>query len=306
MQSLKRRARGAVGRMKIVYLGPFATFNHFTAAKTFPNEVLEPKMTIPECLDAVLADEADAALVPLENALEGSVTITVDYLVHEVKLPIVGEVNTPIQQHFMVHPNHKDRWKEVRTVYSHSHAIAQCHKFLHKELKGIPCENVTSTAAAAEYVKNNPDQLIGAIASELAGAEYGLEIARQNIHDYSHNTTRFIVVSKKDIPFPDTDAAENQRKTTLMIELPDNHPGVLHQVLSAFSWRKLDLSKIESRPMKTGLGNYFFIVDIEMAMDGILIPGAIQELQALGCSVSVLGSYRSFSIRGLVSANQGK
>ncbi len=285
--------------MKIVYLGPKATFNHYTVMKTFPDAVHEPKMTIPECMDAVMEGKADAALVPLENALEGSVTITLDYLVHEAQLPIHGEVNTPIQQHFLVHPDHLEGWRGVSCVYSHSHAIAQCHKFLHKELKGVPSENMTSTAAAAAYVKDHPEYKIAAIASEAAAEEYGLAVARENVHDYPYNTTRFIVVSKKEIVMDSCEAKENGRKTTLMIELPDNHPGLLHQVLSAFAWRKLDLSKIESRPMKTGLGNYFFIVDIEMAMDEVMIPGAAKELEALGCRVSILGSYPSYSIKGL-------
>lgn len=289
--------------MKIVYLGPNATFNHFTVVKAFPDDEIQPMMTIPECLDAVMEGTADAAVVPLENALEGSVTITLDYLVHEVKLPIYGEINTPIEQHFMVHPNHKDDWINVSRVYSHSHAIAQCHKFLHKELRGVVCENVTSTAGAAEYVMNNPDKKIAAIASELAAKEYGLTIVKPKIHDYDHNTTRFIVVSKKEVSFKKSEAKENGMKTTLMIELPDNHPGALHQVLSAFSWRKLNLSKIESRPMKTGLGSYFFLVDIEMELDEVLIPGTIQELEALECKVSILGSYRSLTIEGLQTIN---
>ncbi|MGM9927835.1 MAG: prephenate dehydratase [Bacillus sp. (in: firmicutes)] len=285
--------------MKVVYLGPTGTFNHYTVVKTFPNEELQPMVTIPECLDAVMNDEADIAVVPLENALEGSVAITVDYLVHEVKLPVRGEINTPIEQHFMVHPENSGSWKSVTTVYSHSHAIAQCHKFLHGELKGVPSETVTSTAAAAEYVSMHPELKIAAIASELAAQKYGLTIVKPNAHDYDHNKTRFIVVSKNEVEFHPVDADKNGLKTTLMIELPDNHPGVLHQVLSAFAWRKLDLSKIESRPMKTGLGNYFFLVDIEMGLDEVLIPGAIQELEALKCKVSILGSYPSYSIKGL-------
>ena len=89
-------------------------------------------------------------------------------------------------------------------------------------------------------------------------------------------------------------------KTTLMVTLPADYTGALHQVLSAFAWRKLNLSKIESRPMKTGLGNYFFIIDVEMAMDEVLIPGAIAELEALGCTVSILGSYPSFAVENSV------
>ncbi|MGM9923771.1 MAG: prephenate dehydratase [Bacillus sp. (in: firmicutes)] len=285
--------------MKVVCLGPRATFTHYATLKAFPHETIEPLMTIPQCLDAVMEDEADVAIVPIENALEGSVNITLDYLIHEVNLPIQGEINTPIQQHFMVHPSNIDNWRNITRVYSHSHAIAQCHKFLHKELKGVPYESVASTAGAAEYVKNNPNEQVAALASELAAKEYGLEIVQYNVHDYKHNTTRFIVVSKQPLNLTVQDSMENGKKTTLMIELPDNHPGALHKVLSAFSWRNLDLSKIESRPMKTGLGKYFFIVDIEMAMDEVLIPGTIRELEALGCKVSILGSYRSFLVSGL-------
>ena len=86
-------------------------------------------------------------------------------------------------------------------------------------------------------------------------------------------------------------------KTSLMITLPSDHPGVLHTVLSAFAWRRLNLSKIESRPMKTGLGNYFFIIDVEMKMDEVLIPGAIAELEAVGCGVNLLGSYPSYHVK---------
>ncbi|WP_050616801.1 prephenate dehydratase [Bacillus testis] len=285
--------------MKIVYLGPKATFSHYTVTKAFPNGDIEPRMTIPECLDAVLDGTADVAVVPLENALEGSVTITIDYLVHEAKLPIQGEINTPIQQHLMVHPQWENDWKEIQMVYSHSHAIAQCHKFLHKELKGVPSENSSSTAGAAQYVLHNKDVKIAAIASEMAAREYGLSIVRPNIQDYSHNMTRFIAVSREAVDLSEAQAKREGMKTTLMIELPDDYAGALHQVLSAFSWRKLNLSKIESRPMKTGLGNYFFLVDIDMAMDDVLLPGTIQELEALGCKVTVLGSYRSLVIEGM-------
>ena len=92
------------------------------------------------------------------------------------------------------------------------------------------------------------------------------------------------------------EAANATYKTTIMVTLPADHAGALHQVLSAFAWRKLNLSKIESRPMKTGIGNYFFIIDIEMKLDEVLIPGAMAELEALGCGVKVLGSYPSLMV----------
>ncbi|MFC0043072.1 prephenate dehydratase [Metabacillus iocasae] len=281
---------------KVGYLGPRATFTHIAVQTMFQRDEHLPYRTIPACVDAVVNGEVEYGIVPLENALEGSVNLTLDYLIHEKRLPIVGEIVLPIRQHLMVHPNHAKEWQELTTVYSHSHAIAQCHKFLHTTLSDVLLEATTSTASAAQFVKEHPEQVIGAIANELAAKEYGLHIAQPNIHDYNHNTTRFVVLHRsvqQDTPFDVHDGY----KTTLMITLPSDQAGALHQVLSAFGWRKLNLSKIESRPMKTGLGNYFFIVDIEQKMDDVLIPSAIAELEALGCTVNLLGSYPYFLIK---------
>ncbi|MGM9956715.1 MAG: prephenate dehydratase [Peribacillus sp.] len=286
---------------KIAFLGPKATFTDLAVSRLFPNDSKIPMSTIPDSLDAVRDGEVSHALVPIENALEGSVNITMDYLVHEVRLPIKGEITIPIEQHYMVHPDHANPDFKPDRVYSHSHAIAQCRKFLHKDLSGIPFEYVTSTAAAAKMVMENPDAKIAAIANKMAAQEYGLTILERNIHDYEHNHTKFIVVSNGEVDFSGHLTTEGDSKTTLMIQLPADHSGQLHQVLSAFSWRKLNLSKIESRPMKTGLGHYFFIIDVEMALDEVLIPGTISELEALGCTVSILGSYPCFTVQnGLV------
>lgn len=284
--------------MKIAFLGPKATFTDIAVRELFPNDEGIPYTTIPDCLDAVIKKEVDACVVPLENALEGSVNITLDYLIHEMKLPIMAEVTAPIKQHLLVHPIHQNDWQNLEAIYSHSHAIAQCHKFLHHHYKGIPRVEVTSTAAAAKYVREHPEEHAAAIANELAATEYDLAIAKADIHDFDFNHTRFIVLSNQPLSFEEQALPIAGNKTTLMITLPvDDRSGALHQVLSAFSWRKLNLSKIESRPTKTGLGNYFFIIDVEMSMDDILIPGAIAELEALGCSVEVLGSYPYFQIK---------
>jgi prephenate dehydratase len=281
--------------VKVGYLGPKATFTELAVNQFFDGLYLEPYRTIPDCMDAVMNHEVDFAVVPVENALEGSVNITLDYLTLEVQVPITAEITTPIRQHFMVHPDNKDNWKAVTNIYSHPHAIAQCHKFLHSHFKGIPHENTNSTAAAALLVKNHPEQKTAAIANELAAKEYGLAIVEKDIHDYDFNHTRFIVLSdQKDFRFKEN--GFRGYKTTVMVTLPADHAGALHQVLSAFAWRKINLSKIESRPMKTGIGNYFFIIDIDMKLDEVLIPGAISELEALGCGVKVLGSYPSFII----------
>ncbi|MCY8522181.1 prephenate dehydratase [Bacillus atrophaeus] len=283
--------------MKVGYLGPEATFTHLAVSSCFQNDVTHVAYhTIPECMDAAVAGEIDFAFVPLENALEGSVNLTIDYLIHEQPLPIVGEMTLPIHQHLLVHPSRENKWESLGQIYSHSHAIAQCHKFLHKHFKTVPYEYAKSTGAAAKYVSENPQLNIGVIANEMAAATYGLKIVKHDIQDYRDNHTRFVILSP-DAGYEVNPHLVSRPKTTLMVTLPqDDQSGALHRVLSAFSWRNLNLSKIESRPTKTGLGHYFFIIDIEMALDAVLIPGAIQELETLGCSVKLLGNYQSYKL----------
>ncbi|WP_066365524.1 prephenate dehydratase [Neobacillus fumarioli] len=281
--------------MKVGYLGPKATFSELPVKMVFSEFAAVPYRTIAECIDAAADQEVDLVVVPLENALEGTVNITLDYLTHVVQLPIVGEITIPVKQHLMVHPANAEKWQEVSKIYSHSHAIAQCYQFLHKHFKGVPLESVSSTAQAALMVMNTPEINAAAIANEYAAKEYGLALVARNIHDFDYNHTRFVILSDKEIDF-ETISGSSHYKTTLMVTLPSDQAGALHQVLSAFAWRKLNLSKIESRPMKTGIGNYFFIIDVQMKLDEVLIPGAIAEMEALGCSVRILGSYPALMV----------
>jgi prephenate dehydratase len=279
--------------VKIAYLGPEASFTNLAVKEVFSSHETLPYVTIPDCIEAVIKGEVEATVVPLENALEGSVHITVDYLFHESELNIVAEMTSPIQQHLMVHDNTAEKGKELDKILSHSHALAQCHKFLHSHFQGVPLEQTTSTAAAAKLVSENPDIPLAAIGNQLASEMYGLTILHDNIHDFPLNHTRFIVLHKSSasIQLQQEKAAD---KTTLMVTLPADRSGALHQVLSAFAWRQLSLSKIESRPLKTGLGNYFFIIDVAHSMDDVLLPGAINEMEALGCKVKVVGTYSSY------------
>ncbi|WP_010678273.1 prephenate dehydratase [Bacillus timonensis] len=279
----------------IGFLGPNATFTAQAVSALFPGKENKPYRTIPACIDAVEKGEVDVAVVPIENTIEGTVNLTIDYLIHVKQLKIVGEVIIPIKQHLMVHPDNTNTWEEVQGIYSHPHAIAQCYKFLYNNFPNIQPIEVSSTGAAAKLVSENPEQKIAAIANSFAAEEYGLKIVKQDIHDFDNNHTRFVVLHKEML---DLDLSRNNsgNKTTLMVTLPSDQAGALHQVLSVFAWRKLNLSKIESRPMKTGLGNYLFLIDIEQKMDEILIPSAIAELEALGSGVTLLGSYPYYRI----------
>lgn len=275
---------------RVAYLGPEASFTNLATKVIFPGQWHISFSSIPECIEAVMQDKVDYAVVPLENALEGSVPLTVDYLFHEANLYVTAEVLSEIKQHLLVHKDNAEKWDQITEVYSHPHALAQCHKFLYYTFSHVPQTPYSSTAAAAKFVANNPNQVIAAVANETAAETYGLEIVHRNIHDFHFNHTRFFVLSKQNTRIR-TDQFEVAPKTTFMLTLPADVSGALHQVLSVFAWRKLNLSKIESRPLKTGLGDYFFIVDILADEEEPMMKGAVEELKALGCTLKSLGTY---------------
>lgn len=279
---------------KVAYLGPEASFTHLATKHIFPTEQLVPMRTIPECIEAVTEGRTELAVVPVENALEGTVPLTIDYLYHEAHVYIQAEILAPIAQHLMVYPDRKNAWDQVERIYSHPHALAQCHKYLSYRLPHVETEAYSSTAAAAKLCADQPELNIAAIANETAAHAYGLTIVERDIHDFHFNHTRFLVVGPKNQQI-DAEKHQPQIKTTWMLKLPvDDRPGLLHQVLSVFAWRRLNLSKIESRPLKTGLGHYFFIVDILEQEDHIMMKGAVEELTFLGCTVKNLGSYYTY------------
>lgn len=280
---------------KIGYLGPKGTFTKLAVDATFNGEEYVSFATIPECIDAVENNQIDIGVVPLENAIEGTVQLTVDYLVHEVRIPIRSEIVVPIEQHLLVNKSFTGDTSNIIEVHSHSHAIAQCHQYLHRNMPYAALEFTSSTGKAAEIVSET-DKSIAAIGNKLAAKEYGLDILKESIHDYENNHTRFAVLAKNDDTVQIKHHKEELERTSLLITMPSDHAGSLHQVLSAFSWRKMNLSKIESRPMKTGLGNYFFIIDVDQPLDDFLFPGVKGELEALGCKVTLLGSYPVYQI----------
>lgn len=287
-------------REKIGYLGPKGSFSEMASDAVFPNEELTPCATIPECMDAVDQGTVNYAVVPMENSIEGSVNLTVDYLFYEKSLVIVGEVVVPIRQHLMVHPDREENWRDVDIVYSHPQAIAQSHHFLRDTLPDAELSFMNSTALAAEWVQNHPEENAAAIGNSLAASAYGLITVEQDVHDYENNDTRFVILNRENVKLTRNHAPHVRDKTTMTITLPNDFSGALHQVLSAFAWRHLNMTKIESRPTKTGLGNYYFIIDIDTKMDDVMLPGVKSELEALGCKVKVVGSYPCYTVEETV------
>lgn len=251
--------------------------------------------TISDVFEATLSGRTAYSVVPVENTFEGSVNLHIDWLTSESGLPIQTEWVYPIHVNLMVLPSFNGDLKSIRKVQSHQVALAQCRKFLGEHLPHVELEAVDSTSEGARLLFEKGDPAIAAVGPATAAARYGLKLLATAIQDHKNNFTRFVLSGKEPFPAlnPDGSGAE-LHKTTLLLLPGEDFPGGLHQLLSAFAWRRLNLSKIESRPTKLKLGTYYFYVDVEASMDSVLLRGAIEEIRAVGCEVRVLGSYPAY------------
>ena len=256
---------------KVGYLGPAGTFTH-DAALIFVKDSkynLVEFFSIQELILAAARGEVDEAVVPMENSMEGTVNLTVDMLIHEVELNVVGELIIPIHHCLMAKAGTKI--EDITKVLSHPQALAQCRKFLDNFLGGDKRQVTESTAAAAMLVMESQEPW-AAIANHRAGEIYGLNILKEGIQDNNDNSTRFVVLSSKKAEMTGDD------KTTLVFTV--NHkPGGLYQALKIFADMDINLTKIESRPMRTLLGEYLFLVDLEGHEDEAGIGLALEQLR---------------------------
>lgn len=285
---------------------PRGTFSDEAAQYFFqgvPVELKYQKM-IADVFKSTDRGDTDWSVVPIENTIDGSVSLHLDWLVHEVDLPIRAEWVFPAVQNLVGRRSEltgsgedgSSGWDpaKIRKVLSHPVAMAQCYEFLRARLPHAELETLGSTAEAIRTVHENPGQGLAAIGTRTAAANYGLDVLEESVTDHDNNYTRFVLVGNKLFDKP----GATSYKTSILITPPEDYPGALHQVLSAFSWRRINLSKIESRPTKKKLGTYYFFIDIEMSLDTVLLPAAIAEIEAIGCQVRILGSYPSYPYLG--------
>ncbi|WP_370899719.1 prephenate dehydratase [Chryseobacterium gossypii] len=281
--------------MKIAFLGPQASFTQLAATQLFPEYKLIPQANILDCFHAVENGEADKAVVPLENSIEGTVSMTLDFLYKIPSIKIEAEAVMPIAHHLMIHPGNNPG--SIEKIYSHPQALAQSFHFLDTHYKQVPRLDFASTAAAAQYVSENPELKLAAVANQFAANLYGLQIINHNIQDFEQNHTRFIIISSQQTSYMNDHLEILGEKSGLLVTLPEDHAGGLHQVLSVFAWRKMNLSKIESRTLKTGLGKYFFFINVEGKWESILHENALAELRSIDAEVDFLGSYKEFLLK---------
>ena len=269
--------------MLVGYLGPKGSFSHQVAQKAFPEANLEPYPNITEVIKAYERGQVDLSIVPVENSIEGSVHETLDYLFHQAQIQAVAELIQPIKQQLLACQTDGP----IETIFSHPQALAQSKIYILEHYPYAKLEVTASTAAAARLVAEHPEEPYAAIAPETAAEEYGLQLVARDIQEISENFTRFWVLGCKR---PEFALEKLAPKKTLGLTLPDNLPGALYKALSVFAWRGIDLTKIESRPLKTALGEYFIIIEVNGEQESLL-QFALEELTAIGITYKILGQY---------------
>lgn len=278
-------AGGGSGRF--AYFGPEGTFTE-AALLTLPeatSAVREPFPTVPAALDAVRRGDADAAMVPLENSVEGPVTTTVDDLADGDALMIVAEVLLPVEFSLLVRPG--TGLGDVKRICTHPHAYAQCRRWVAETLPHADVSTGTSTAGAAMAVADPTSDFDAAISAPIAGERYGLVPAAEHIADRAGAVTRFVLVRRPGRP----DDVTGCDRTSLMAYLTDDHPGALLEFLTEFAVRGVNLTLIQSRPTGDGFGRYRFWIDCEGHVADARVGEALMGLRRICADVRFLGSY---------------
>ncbi|GCD44315.1 prephenate dehydratase [Streptomyces paromomycinus] len=270
---------------RYTYLGPEGTFTE-AALRTLPEAATRevvPMVSVPAALDAVRTGEAAAALVPIENSVEGGVTTTLDELAAGEPLMIYREVLLPIAFALLVRPG--TQLADVKTVTGHPVAQPQVRKWLAAHLPEAVWESAASNADGARLVQEG--RYDGAFAGEFAAATYGLEPLVTDIHDAQNAATRFVLVGRPARPAARTGAD----KTSVVLWLREDHPGALLELLQEYAARGVSMMRIESRPTGEGIGRYCFSVDCEGHLTDRRVGEVLMALKRVCREVRFLGSY---------------
>ena len=274
--------------MRIAYLGPGGTFSEDALRAAVGEQEVQalPSASVFEAIVAVREGCADRALVPFENSIEGAVTATLDTLAFDADgLTLVGEFDLPIRHCLIARRGMP--LEEIRVVLSHPQASAQCARFIRENLPQAEIRAAPSTAEAVRTVAES-DEPWAALGAESAARLYGADVLRAGVEDEADNITRFVWVAREGT----SPSGSGPWRTSLVFsELGEDHPGALVEALQVFSDRAVNLTRIESRPLRRGLGRYQFFVDIEGAAEEEPLSSAIEALRSKAENVRVLGSW---------------
>jgi prephenate dehydratase len=282
--------------MRIGFLGPEGTYSHEALRESAaPADAVSVAVaTIHGTVMAVHDGDVDVALVPIENALEGSVDVTLDTLAGDADaVTIIGELVQPIRNCLITAGD--TALADITTVYSHPQPLGQCARFLRDELPDAGIAAATSTAEAVRAVASAADGTQAALGNRLAAELYGAHIARFDIDDEPGNVTRFVWLAKTERAAelrPVFERGETQKTSIVFWGGGDESPGWLVSCLSELSERDISLTRIESRPRRVGLGHYMFFADFGGSTGTEAVAAAIEGLRARCQEVRLLGSYR--------------
>jgi len=277
--------------MRIAYQGEPGAYSEAAALRYSAHADVIPCERFDDVFRNVASGRATHGILPVENSIGGSIHRNYDLLL-EHDLPIVGEVELPIRHHLLVLPG--TPIEQIGQIYSHPQALAQCERFL-RDLPNVRVNPTYDTAGSAKLVREQGLTDAAAIASERAAEVFGLERLRSDIQDYSDNITRFLLIGRS------MDAEMVPDKTTVVFSLT-NSPGALFKALSVFALRDLDLTKIESRPIRGRPWEYLFYVDIPVGRQDLRCARALVHLAEFARSLRTLGSYQSWKVRESAAA----
>ncbi|MEE2731497.1 MAG: prephenate dehydratase [Pseudomonadota bacterium] len=266
--------------MSIAYLGPEGTFTQAAAQKHFGHAVkTAPMATIDEVFREVESSSAHYGVVPVENSTEGVVNTTLDSFTH-ANVSICGEVELRIHHHLMVGPNTRE--DAITRIYSHQQSFAQCRQWLDAHYPTADRIPVSSNSDAARRMKSEWNA--AAIAGEVAAEMYGLKVLASNIEDNPHNSTRFLIVGREQVP------PSGEDKTSIIVSMK-NKPGALYELLAPFHEAGIMLTRVETRPSKDGTWAYLFFIDFEGHESTEAIKRCLKRVEEMAVYVKRLGSY---------------
>ncbi|WP_299311554.1 prephenate dehydratase [uncultured Halomonas sp.] len=266
--------------IKVAYLGPEGTFTQQAALKHFGESAISlPMAAIDEVFREVEAGAVNYGVVPVENSTEGVINHTLDSFM-DSGLSICGEVVLRIHHHLLV--SETTRQDKVSRIYSHPQSFAQCRKWLDAHYPQAERVPVSSNAEAARLVKTEWHS--AAIAGDMAAKLYGLTRLAEKIEDRPDNSTRFLIIGNQDVPMSGED------KTSIVVAMR-NQPGALHDLLEPFHRHQIDMTRLETRPSRSGVWNYVFFIDFKGHRDEPRVAAVLEEVRLRAAEVKVLGSY---------------
>ncbi|MBZ9537797.1 prephenate dehydratase [Modicisalibacter tunisiensis] len=266
--------------VKVAYLGPEGTFTQQAALKHFGESAVSlPMAAIDEVFREVEAGAVNYGVVPVENSTEGVVNHTLDSFM-DSSMHICGEVVLRIHHHLLVAPT--TRRDKISRIYSHPQSFAQCRKWLDAHYPHAERVPVSSNAEAARLIKSEWHS--AAIAGDMAAKLYELEKIAEKIEDRPDNSTRFLIIGHESVPMCGDD------KTSLVVAMR-NQPGALHDLLEPFHRHQIDLTRLETRPSRSGVWNYVFFIDFKGHVDQPEVAAVLDEVSLRSAEMKVLGSY---------------